>query len=53
MDHKPAIDLFEFIEQEHSVGHDRIKSIFKQVLSAVDHIHSLGIVHRDIKVFQL
>jgi serine/threonine protein kinase len=49
MEYKPATDLFEFIEQ-HSLDEKTVKVIFKQVLLAIEHIHDLGIVHRDIKV---
>lgn len=44
------IDLFEFIQSNSHLSDENIKTIFHQVVKAVDYLHSRGIVHRDIKV---
>jgi serine/threonine protein kinase len=43
-----VVDLFEYIERTR-ITEGQIKHIFYQALVALAHIHSLGIVHRDIK----
>jgi hypothetical protein len=44
-------DLFDFIESSSEIDESTIKFIFAQVARAVAHLHHLGIVHRDIKVY--
>lgn len=45
----PAIDLFDFIELKKDMSELECKSIMKQSISAINHLHNNGIVHRDIK----
>lgn len=45
----PAIDLFDMIELRKSMSEYEIKSITRQCISAVNHLHKNGVVHRDIK----
>ena len=45
----PGIDLFDLIDYKSSMDESECKSIFKQVVSAIHHLHYHGIVHRDIK----
>lgn len=37
-------------ERDDSTSQQTITTIFTQILRGVDHIHSLGMVHHDIKV---
>jgi protein-serine/threonine kinase len=48
-DYKIAMDLFDYLERSASIPEDQMKDIFMQTTNAVHHIHSLGIVHLDIK----
>jgi len=45
-----GMDLFDFIDKQTEwIEESRIKKIFKQLCQGISHLHSLGIVHRDIK----
>lgn len=45
-----GIDLFEYIERQTEwISEDQIKLIFRQICQGISHLHSLGIIHRDIK----
>jgi len=44
-----SVDLFDYIREKGKMNEHEAQIIFKQVLSAVNHIHSCGVVHRDIK----
>lgn len=45
----PGIDLFDLIELKKSMTEFECKSIIKQCISAINHLHNNGIVHRDLK----
>ncbi|KAG1457743.1 hypothetical protein G6F56_006544 [Rhizopus delemar] len=44
-----SMDLFDYIELNEHVDEEAIKNLFLQISKAVEHIHKLHIVHRDIK----
>ncbi|KAI9736684.1 MAG: hypothetical protein M1834_000888 [Cirrosporium novae-zelandiae] len=46
----PGMDLFDYIELRTNMEEDECKSIFRQVVGAIYHLHSKAlVVHRDIK----
>jgi serine/threonine protein kinase len=42
-------ELFDFLNSETDVPERECKRIMREILAAVDHIHSQGLIHRDIK----
>ena len=42
-------DLFDYIQEEKCFTEKKAKIIFKQLLSAINHLHKKKIVHRDLK----
>ncbi len=42
-------DLFDYIQKEKCFNERKASIIFKQLLSAVNHLHKKNIVHRDLK----
>ncbi|CAB4394228.1 uncharacterized protein OCT59_010909 [Rhizophagus irregularis] len=47
--HGGGMDLFDYIELNTTMPEAEIKSIFRQVARAIQHLHHNKIVHRDIK----
>ncbi|KAJ6110644.1 hypothetical protein N7486_002879 [Penicillium sp. IBT 16267x] len=46
----PGMDLFDYIELKANMEESECRSIFKQVVSAIHHLHTRAlVVHRDIK----
>jgi protein-serine/threonine kinase len=46
----PGMDLFDYIELRSNMEEQECQSIFRQVVSAIWHLHvKAGVVHRDIK----
>jgi serine/threonine protein kinase len=42
-------ELFDFLQNETDVPERECKRIMREILQAVDHIHTKGLIHRDIK----
>ncbi|XP_073957230.1 PAS domain containing serine/threonine kinase [Choristoneura fumiferana] len=47
--HGAGMDLFEFIERRPTLDEPLLSYIFRQIGQAVEYLHSLNILHRDIK----
>lgn len=47
--HGSGMDLFEFIDRRPMMDEKLACFIFRQIANAVDYLHSLNILHRDIK----
>ncbi|KAL4808908.1 hypothetical protein BDV18DRAFT_157847 [Aspergillus unguis] len=46
----PGMDLFDYIEIKQNMDEQEARNIFKQVVSAIHHLHTKAlVVHRDIK----
>lgn len=43
-------ELFEFVQRRKRLKEDEAKIIMKQIISAVEHMHLGGVVHRDLKL---
>eukprot|EP00062_Callorhinchus_milii_P000412 gi/632934390/ref/XP_007910284.1/ PREDICTED: PAS domain-containing serine/threonine-protein kinase [Callorhinchus milii] len=47
--HGVGLDLFEFIDRQPDLDEPLASYIFRQIVAAVDYLHSNNILHRDIK----
>eukprot|EP01097_Dermamoeba_algensis_P008559 TRINITY_DN5746_c0_g1_i1.p1 TRINITY_DN5746_c0_g1~~TRINITY_DN5746_c0_g1_i1.p1 ORF type:complete len:351 (+),score=30.91 TRINITY_DN5746_c0_g1_i1:260-1312(+) len=51
MEYLPGGDLLEYLmKHEEALPEAQVKKIFCSLISAVNHLHQLGIVHRDLKL---
>ena len=42
-------ELSDYLEKSGRMPEEKAKGIFKQVLSAIQHMHSKNVLHRDLK----
>jgi serine/threonine protein kinase len=50
MDYYNAPNLLTWLKQNPDVYENKIKAIFLKICQTLDSLHSMGIVHRDIKL---
>ena len=43
-------DVLDELHAEKKIKEEQVKSVIMKLLSALSHLHSLGIIHRDIKL---
>ncbi len=43
-------ELFDYLSQRDSLPEDECRTIFRQILSAIDYMHDCGVCHRDLKL---
>ena len=50
MEYIEGQDLFQFLEEKGNLPEIEVAKIFYKILLALDHIHSQGVIHRDLKL---
>ena len=50
MEYIEGQDLFQFLEEKGNLPEKEVAKIFYKILLALDHIHSQGVIHRDLKL---
>jgi len=48
---KGIVIVFSTVGRRHYLPEQKVKSCIYQLLKALDHMHSIGIFHRDIKPY--
>ncbi|KAK3583901.1 hypothetical protein CHS0354_033679 [Potamilus streckersoni] len=46
-------DMVDYISQRKMLSEDEVRKYIRQIVSAIDYIHRLGILHRDLKIENL
>ena len=50
LDYLQGGSLFDFITDKRDIYEDQISSVAGQLLLAVEYMHKIGIIHRDLKI---
>lgn len=50
MEYADGGELIEYVEEKQGLDEIEVRSLFKQMLSAIEACHSQGIIHRDLKL---
>ena len=49
-EYAPNGEIFDLISKQHRLTEEMAREKFWQIISAVDYLHRMNIVHRDLKV---
>lgn len=53
MEYCPGGDVFQLVQQKGALSESEARTLFRQLIEAVEYMHSHGLVHRDIKLENL